>query len=50
MDTSEEYITDVIVHLTVHFFFLLYYVMYLNSASYLYGKQIKLKLGNTVSS
>ena len=48
MDTSEEYIKVVIVHPTVHFFFLIVYVMYLNIASYLCGKQIKSKLGNTM--
>ena len=42
MDTSEEYINVAIVHPTVHFFC---YVMYLNIASYLYGKQIKSKIG-----
>ena len=42
MNTSEEYIKVTIVHPTVHFFFLLY----INIASYLYGKQIKSKMGN----
>ena len=45
MDTSEEYIKVVIVHPTVHFFFSFVYVMYLNIASYLCGKQIKSKMG-----
>ena len=39
MDTLEEYINVVIVHPTVHFFFSFVYVMYLNIASYLCGKQ-----------
>ena len=37
MDTSEEYINVIIVHL--YFFFSLVYVMYLNIASYSYGKR-----------
>ena len=44
MDTSEEYIKVIFVHPNVHFFFLLF-IMYLNIASHLYGKQIKSKLG-----
>ena len=46
MDTSEVYIKVAIVHPTVHFFFLFVYVMYLNIASYLYGKQIRSRMGN----
>ena len=47
VDTSEEYIEVIIVHSKVYFFFLLFMLfMYLNSVSYLYGKQIKSKLGN----
>ena len=46
MDTFEEYIKVIIVNPTVHFFFSFVYVMYLNIASYLYGKQIKSKLEN----
>ena len=42
--TSEEYIKVIIVHPKVHFFFV--YVMYLNIACYLYGKQITSKFGN----
>ena len=40
----KEYIKVIIVHPTVHFFSFVF-VMYLNIASYLYGKQIKSKLG-----
>ena len=43
-DTSEEYIKVAFVHPTVHIFFSFEYVMYLNIASYLYGKQIKSKM------
>ena len=45
MDTSAEYIKS---HYCVSdgaFLFSFVYVMYLNIASYLYGKQIKSKLG-----
>ena len=35
MDTSKEYIKDIIVHPKVHFFFFLCYVRYLNIASYM---------------
>ena len=41
MDTSEEYIKVII----VAFLFSFVYVIYLNIASYLYGKQIKSKFG-----
>ena len=43
MDTSEEYIKVIIVHPPLHFSFSFVYVIYLNIASYLYGKQIKSK-------
>ena len=47
MDTSEEYIIKVVImHPTVHFFFYFVYVIYLNIVSYLYGKQIKSRMGN----
>ena len=45
LDTSEEYIKVIIVHPTVHFSFSFVYAKYLHIASYLYGKQIKSKLG-----
>ena len=45
MDTSEEYIKVVIVNQTVHFFFSFVCVIYLKITSYLYGKQIKSKMG-----
>ena len=46
VDTSKEYIKVIIVHLTAHFFFSFVYVMYLNIASHVYGKQIKSNLSN----
>ena len=46
MDTSEEYIKVIIVHPKGQDFFSFVNVMYLKIASYLYGKQIKSKLGN----
>ena len=47
---SEKYIKVIIVHPKVHFFFSFVYVLYLNIASFLYGKQIKSKLGNKLYS
>ena len=49
MDTksSEEYIKVIIVHPKGHSFCFVY-VIYVNIASYLYGKQIKSKLGNAL--